>query len=91
VTKIHHTHPATPTDLLMQNITPFPTQFAEVKEMQEQDNMTAVINVWTKLMSMEFALRDQMNEGRNQTEIKLQTQRKIISTGADLGVFYGRH
>lgn len=42
-------------------------------------------------MSMEFALRDQMNEGRNQTEIKLQTQRKIISTGADLGVFYGRH
>lgn len=43
--KIHHTHPATPTDLLMQNITPFPTQFAEVKEMQEQDNMTAVINV----------------------------------------------
>jgi hypothetical protein len=29
----------------MQNITPFPTQFAEVKEMQEQVNMTAVINV----------------------------------------------
>lgn len=40
---------------------------------------------------MEFALRDQMNEGRNQTEIKLQTQRKIISTGAGLGVFFGRH
>ena len=75
----------------MQNITPFPTQFAEVKEMQEQVNMTAVINGWTKLMSMEFALRDHMNEGRNRTEIKLQTQLKITSTGADLGVFFGRH